>query len=129
MSKEYFAPLPATDYLLDMVEALGENLGKSVFEVESEITPISIEAMTDKDMLMITLAKLLNINQFNKAEDLLFKFTRENINVINLEFIEWFYGIIDSKPDNILKNNNFDRNEIQSGLHELLFIIEKLPNT
>ena len=125
MSKEYFAPLPATDYLLDMVEALGENLGKSVFEVESEITPISIEAMTDKDMLMITLGKMLNINQFNIAEDLLFKFARENTNAINLEFIEWFYSIIDSKSDSVLKNNNFDRNEILTGVSELKDIIAK----
>ena len=123
MSDEYFAPMPFNDYILDMVEALGENLGKAVFEVENEIIPISIDAMTDKDMLMITLSKILNANHFNMAEDLLFKFAREHSRSITIEFAEWFYGVIESKSDDILKNNNFTRTEISTGLTELKNIL------
>lgn len=124
MSNEYFSPPITNDYILDMVEKLGENLGKSIFEVENEITPISIDSLSEKDIIIIKAGKLLNNNKFNEAEDLIFEFSKIHRESIDKNFIDWFYDILENKTDDILLSNNFSRKEITLGRLELYKLID-----
>lgn len=111
------------DYIMDTVESLGENLGKLVFESETEITPITIDSLCDKDMIIIILKNLILKNKFNEAEDLLFDFGKNNKKENSIEIAKLFYNELSLKTDSELANNNFSRDEISKGLKDFICII------
>ncbi|MBU3107308.1 hypothetical protein [Clostridium gasigenes] len=45
------------DFILKMVESLGKNIGKAIFDVKEDSEPIIFENLSDKDILLIMLKK------------------------------------------------------------------------
>lgn len=108
------------DYMLDMVEAFGKNLGKSVCDKKEEIEPIVIENMSDKDIMLVILRKMVHDENFDKAENTLFEFLEEDKSNDMKEIGVWFYNELSLKSDEILKKNSFNREEIKKGLKDFL---------
>lgn len=106
------------DWILDMVESFGKSMGKTVLNVKEDPEPIVFDNLSDKDILLIVLRKLISEKKFNEAEDTLFKFVENNNNNEVLKVGEWFYGELSSKSDNELLENNFIRDEIKQGLRD-----------
>ncbi|MCM1992105.1 DUF6483 family protein [Oceanirhabdus seepicola] len=108
------------DYILDLVESFGKTIGKVVSEVKEDPEPIIIENLSDKDMTMIILKKMLYGKKFNEAENRLFKYAETNNCDKILEIGEWFYTELSHRSDTELLENNFNRNEIEQGLNDFM---------
>lgn len=106
------------DVFLDMVESLGKNIGKTITHDKSESEAITIENLSDRDMLSIILRKKLYAKEYGEAEDVLFSFARNNKEEDFSSICEWFYGELSSKSDEDLMENNFSREEIKQGLED-----------
>lgn len=103
------------DWILDMVESFGKGMGKTVFNVKEAPEPIVFESLSDKDILLIVLRKLISEKKFNEAEDTLFKYAESNNCNEVLKAGEWFYAELSSKSEKELLENNFTRDEIKQG--------------
>lgn len=108
------------DYMLDMVEAFGKNLGKTLCDEKEEIEPIIIENLSDKDIMLVILRKMIHEEKFNEAEDTLFEFLEKDKSNDVKEIGEWFYKELSLKDDDILNKNSFNREEIVKGLEDFL---------
>lgn len=111
------------DFILDMVESLGKSFGKLVFEVNEDAEPIVIENLSDKDMILIILKKLISDRKYNEAENILFQFAESSECDEIGEIGTWFYNELSAKSDNELMNNNFSRSEIAQGLKDFNVLI------
>lgn len=106
------------DLILDMVESLGRNIGKSIFDEKDDSEKIVIENFCDKDMLLLILKKMILENKYNEAENTLFKFANRNKDYDFSEIVLWFYNELSLQNDEVLENNNFSRDEINQGLED-----------
>ena len=106
------------DYLLDMIESLGKNIGKSLTGKKEDGEKISIENLSDKDMLLIILKKMVIDKKYNEAENTLFEFVTKVKDTDFSEVGEWFYDELSSKKDEDLLENNFSREEVDQGLKD-----------
>ncbi|MDU1411367.1 MAG: DUF6483 family protein [Clostridium sp.] len=108
------------DYLLDMVESFGKNLGKCILNKNEEPAPIEFGDWSDKDTLLAILKKLISERKYNDAEDVLFEFLEqdrsENIKSIG----NWFYNSLSKLSDEELVSGNFSREEIAQGYYDFL---------
>lgn len=108
------------DYMLDMVESFGKNLGKMFFDEKEEIEPIVIENLSDKDIMKVILQKLIYEGKFNEAENTLFEFLDKNKSNEVKEVGEWFYNELSLKSDEALEKASFSRDEVESGIKEFI---------
>lgn len=76
---------------------------------------INYESITEKDILIIMLQKLINEYKFNEAENILFEKVEENPNDEIKSVAEWFYNSLSNKSDTDLECGNFSREEILQG--------------
>lgn len=113
------------DFLLDKFDNFSKGLGKALFEVKEEIEPISFDSISNKDLIYIILKKLLSEGNFNKGEDLLFKTLEENKTMEFYELGQWFYNHLLLQDDSVLNKNNFPREEVYRGLHDLQIFKEE----
>lgn len=118
------------DYILDLAESLGKKLGKLVHNAKEDSEPITIENLTDKDILKLNLKKLISKGAYNEAENLLFSTinTKKTYNLDDLIAVSnWFYEELSSKSDEELNNNNFSRSEIKQGIADFQILINEQP--
>lgn len=108
------------DLILKMIEDLGKNIGKAIFDVKEDLDPIMLENLSDKDILLIMLKKMIYDKKYNEAENTLFEFAENNNCDEVIEIGKWFYAKLDSKSDNELLQNNFSRYEINQGLKDFI---------
>ena len=106
------------DFLLDLAESLGKNIANSITNAKNDSDRISIESLSDKDMIFIILKKMISEKKYNEAENILFEFIEKNKNDLISETVEWFYKELSSKSDKDLLENNFSREEIELGLND-----------
>lgn len=111
------------DYILDMVESLGKNIAKSLTGKKDDGEKISIENLSDKDMLLIILKKMVVEKKYNEAENTLFEFVNKIKDTNFTEVGEWFYNELLLKRDEDLLENNFSRDEIEQGLNDFRDIV------
>lgn len=77
---------------------------------------INYEAITEKDILIIMLKKLINEHKFNDAENILFERIEEKPCEEMKAVAIWFYNTLKEKSDEDLASGNFSREEISQGL-------------
>lgn len=106
------------DLILDMVESLGRSIGKAISGEKDDSEIIIIENLSDKDMLLAILKKMIFENKYNEAENTLFNFAKRNKESDFTDVCEWFYKELSLRSDEELKGNNFSRDEINQGLEE-----------
>lgn len=112
------------DYLLDLSEALGKNIGKTIKNEKDDTETVSIENLSDKDMLLIILRKLLMEKRYNEAENTLFEYAERVQSSDILKIGQWFYKSLYLKSDSDLSENNFSRHEIQQGQKDFIRFFE-----
>lgn len=112
------------DWILDMVESFGRNLGKAITDEKDDSERIIIENLSDKDILLIILKKMISDKKYNEGENILFDFAKSNKGNDVLEIGQWFYTELSLKDDDELAKNNFLRYEIEQGLKDFKKIFE-----
>ena len=108
------------DLILKIIEDLGKNMGKAIFDIKEDSDPIALENLSDKDILLIMLKKMISDKKYNEAENTLFEFAENNNCDEVIEIGKWFYVKLDSKSDVELLENNFSRCEINQGRKDFM---------
>ena len=63
---------------------------------------------------------MVDSGKINEAENQIYDMTSDN-NMVNLEVALLFYSYLNDKDDDFLQKNDFCRDEIKSGITELIF--------
>lgn len=114
------------DYILDLAESLGKALGKGITQKKDDVLPISIENLSDKDMIMILLKHHIQENRFNDAENALFDYLEKTNTVSSiLEVGEWFYTELMKKSAEELAAGNFTTDEVIQGVEDFKTLLNK----
>lgn len=77
-----------------------------------------LEEKEGRDMLE-KLLDMVDNGDINEAENQIYDMTSDN-NMVNLEVALLFYSYLNEKEDDFLQKNDFSRDEIKSGLKELI---------
>lgn len=107
------------DYIMRLIKEMVRALLKLLFNIDTE-SP-SIELMKneqEKDMLS-RLLQMIDDGKIDDAEDQLFDMIAD-ADRNNLKMALLFYAYLNEKPDDFLEKHDFSREEIQSGLKEVV---------
>lgn len=107
------------DYIMRLIKEMVRALLKLLFNIDTE-SP-SIELMQDeqeKDMLS-RLLQMIDDGKIDEAEDQLFDMIADG-DRNNLKMALLFYSYLNEKPDDFLEEHDFSREEIQSGIKEVV---------
>ena len=117
--KETIKDLELFNYFNEMEDKSSEikdRLRKAMTDEKDDSERNVIENLSDKDILLIILKKMISDKKYNEAENILFDFAKRNKENYVLEIGEWFYNELSLKDDDELMENNFLRYEIEQGL-------------
>lgn len=107
------------DYIMRLIKEMIRTLLKLLFHIDTD-NPIKdlLEEKESRD----TLEKLLDLvdnGNISEAKNRIFEMTSEN-DMVNLEVALLFYSYLNNKDDDFLQKNDFCRDEIKSGIEELV---------
>lgn len=108
------------DWMMRQIEALIQFVARLMFkkdEIEYEIA--DPQSLTDSDRLFRKLLELIEKNEFCKAEDLLYEEYRPEDDNFILLAID-FYQRLNEIPEHRLEEHDFSREEVHSGLRDIL---------
>ncbi|MDE7354214.1 MAG: hypothetical protein K2O06_14375 [Acetatifactor sp.] len=107
------------DYIVRLIKEMIRTILKLIFRIDTD-NPIK-DLLEDKES-QDTLEKLLDMidnGNINEAENQIYDMTSDN-NMANLEVALLFYSYLNDKDDEFLQKNDFCRDEIKSGIKELV---------
>lgn len=107
------------DYIIRLIKEMIRAILKLILRIDTD-NPIK-DLLEDKES-QDTLEKLLDMidnGNINEAENQIYDMTSDN-NMTNLEVALIFYSYLNDKDDEFLQRNDFCRDEIKSGIKELL---------
>ena len=107
------------DYIIRLIKEMIRAILKFLFRIDTD-NPIK-DLLEDKES-QDTLEKLLDMidnGNINEAENQIYDMTSDN-NMANLEVALLFYSYLNDKDDEFLQKNDFCRDEIKSGIKELV---------
>lgn len=113
------------DYVLDMVEDLSRGIMKLITKKSDDNSEtIVVEALSDKDKILVILRKLISERRYSEAENFLFKICENN----EEDYVEsvglWFYKELSLKSEEELAAGDFSKEEIEQGLKDFQKLIE-----
>jgi len=108
------------DYFMRQIEFMSTAIGEKLLfwtepyrqEQKSEVKQL------ESDLLYVLLCNMLDQNNINGAEDMLFDML-EKENPEHMLIATGFYSRLNSMSDDELKNADFSREEIEIGLNEI----------
>ena len=110
------------DWLMRQIEAFAAAIARIVLGKAEVSYEIQDEANhTETDMLYLRLNELLNDGNINAAEDLLFERIKAGDTNYFLLALD-FYQRLNDKSDDELEHSSFSREEIETGLFEVMSI-------
>ncbi len=107
------------DCIIRLIKEMIRAILKLLFHIDID-NPIE-DLLEDKES-QDTLEKLLDMvdnGNINEAENQIYDMTADN-NMANLEVALLFYSYLNDKDDEFLQKNDFYRDEIKSGIKELV---------
>ena len=107
------------DYIIRLIKEMIRAILKLLFHMDTDNpNKDRLEEKESRD----TLEKLLDMvdnGDINEAENQIYDMTSDD-NMANLEVALLFYSYLNDKEDDFLQKNDFSRDEIKSGLKELI---------
>lgn len=107
------------DYIVRLIKEMIRAILKLLFHIDTDnLVKDLLEDRESQD----TLEKLLDMidnGNINEAENQIYDMTSDN-NMANLEVALLFYSYLNDKDDDFLQKNDFCRDEIKSGIKELV---------
>lgn len=107
------------DYIIRLIKEMIRVILKLIFRIDTNNPNKNL--LEDKES-QATLEKLLDMidnGNINEAENQIYDMTSDN-NMANLEVALLFYSYLNDKDDEFLQKNDFCRDEIKSGIKELV---------
>lgn len=107
------------DYIIRLIREMIRTILKLLFHIDTD-NPVK-DLLKEKES-RDTLEKLLDMvdnGNINEAENQIYDMTSDN-NMANLQVALLFYSYLNDKDDDFLQKNDFCRDEIKSGIKELI---------
>ena len=126
------------DYIIRLIKEMIRAILKLLFHMDIDNPNKDLlEEKESRDMLE-RLLDMVDNGDINEAENQIYDMTSDN-NMANLEVALLFYSYLNDKDDDFLQKNDFCREEIKSGIKELvsrygltgmaeIFLSETSPN-
>lgn len=112
------------DYVLDMVEDLSRGIMKLITKKsDDDSETIVVEALSDKDKILVILRKLISERRYSEAENFLFKVSENNEEDYVESVGQWFYKELSLKSEEELSEGDFSKDEIEQGLKDFQKLI------
>lgn len=107
------------DYIIRLIKEMMRAILKLLFHMDIDNPNKDLlEEKEGRDMLE-KLLDMVDNGDINEAENQIYDMTSDN-NMVNLEVALLFYSYLNEKEDDFLQKNDFSRDEIKSGLKELI---------
>ncbi|WP_300565264.1 DUF6483 family protein [uncultured Acetatifactor sp.] len=107
------------DYIIRLIKEMIRAILKLLFHMDTDNPNKDLlEEKEGRDMLE-KLLDMVDNGDINEAENQIYDMTSDN-NMVNLEVALLFYSYLNEKEDDFLQKNDFSRDEIKSGLKELI---------
>lgn len=107
------------DYIIRLIKEMMRAILKLLFHMDTDNPNKDLlEEKEGRDMLE-KLLDMVDNGDINEAENQIYDMTSDN-NMVNLEVALLFYSYLNEKEDDFLQKNDFSRDEIKSGLKELI---------
>ena len=107
------------DYVMRMIKEIARVLAKIIFNADSET--IEEDLMEDKEtqQKLTELFDMIDEGLINEAENIIFEILEKG-NKTDLQIALQFYSYLNDKSDLFLEKHNFSREEILSGLRDVM---------
>lgn len=107
------------DYIIRLIKEMIRAILKLLFNIDTD-NPIEdlLEDKESRDALE-KLFDMVDNGNINEAENQIYDITSDN-SMANLEVALLFYSYLNDKDDDFLQKNDFCRDEIKSGITELV---------
>lgn len=111
------------DYIMRLIHEMVRAILKLLFHIdtESQLSQLVEESKSKEEVH--SLLELIDNGKINEAENKLYDLLLENNlenKTENLKTALLFYNYLNEKSDSFLEENNFSREEVQSGLKNIL---------
>lgn len=107
------------DYIIRLIREMIRAILKLLFDMDTDI-PFE-ELLEDKESqsTLEPLLDMVDVGSINEAENRIYDMTSDG-NMVNLEVALLFYSYLNDKDDEFLQKHDFCRDEIKSGVTELV---------
>jgi hypothetical protein len=111
---------------MKQIEMISQILAKILFQAEPSKSEIIKDNLFARDeMLKSALKRLIDANDINGAENLLYQELEQNLTPEMLKLGMWFYDRVNMLDDETLEECDYSRQEIVDGLQMLQKVYSK----
>ncbi|MBQ3559565.1 MAG: hypothetical protein IJA07_08650 [Agathobacter sp.] len=106
------------DYIMRLVHEIARALAKILFNIDTETVTEKLEARIEELDILEALLDMVDYGQINEAENKLYDLLEEGApNCIEMAIL--FYSHLNEKTDAFLKENDYSRDEIKTGMETI----------
>ena len=107
------------DYVMRMIKEIARVLAKIIFNADSETIEEDLKEDKETQQKLTELFDMIDEGLINEAEDIIFEILEKG-NKTDLQIALQFYSYLNDKSDLFLEKHNFSREEILSGLRDVM---------
>lgn len=107
------------DYIMRQIKEMVRALLKLLFHIDTESPSIEMMQDVEEKYMLSQLLQMIDDGNVNDAEDQLFEMIADGDRK-NLKTALLFYAYLNEKSDEFLEQHDFSREEIRSGLKEVV---------
>ena len=107
------------DYVMRMIKDIARVLAKILFNADSKTLEEDLKEDKETQQKLTELFDMIDEGLINEAENILFEILEKG-NKTDLQIALQFYSYLSDKSDLFLEKHNFSREEILSGLRDVM---------
>ncbi len=107
------------DYIMRLIKEMLRTILKLVFNIDTATPDIELLQDEEEKNRLIALQRLIDNGKIDEAENQLYEILSEK-SMIHLEMGLIFYSYLNDKTDDFLEKHNFNREEIEAGIKDLI---------
>ena len=107
------------DYVMRMIKEIARVLAKIIFNADSETIEEDLKEDKETQQKLTKVFDMIDEGLINEAEDIIFEILEKG-NKTDLQIALQFYSYLNDKSDLFLEKHNFSREEILSGLRDVM---------
>ncbi|WP_418463722.1 DUF6483 family protein [Frisingicoccus sp.] len=107
------------DYVMRLIKEMVRVILKLLFNIDTESPTVDLLENKEEKETLEKLLDMVDTGKINEAKNRLYDLTGDT-DVNSLEVALLFYSYLNDKTDDFLETNDFSRDEIKSGLENVL---------
>lgn len=107
------------DYIMRLIKEMVRTLLKLLFNIDTDSPSAELLKNREDKQTLETLLAMIDEGRIDDAENQIYDITADG-DKRNLEIAILFYSYLNDKSDDFLEAHNFSRDEIKSGLQDII---------